>query len=81
MPEPAVTIDPVTAQDIVVRSTRSSQVAADGYQFVSEAMRLGHQRSSDFAAANAARVVLESGSGRTRILDATIAGQRASGAA
>jgi hypothetical protein len=56
-------------------------VAADGYQFVSEAMRLGHQRSSDFAAANAARVVLESGSGRTRILDATIAGQRASGAA
>jgi hypothetical protein len=80
-PDPCVTLDSVTAQDIVQRSMRSSQVAADGYQFVSEQMRLGHQRSSDFASANAARVVLESGSGRTRNLDTTIAGQKVSGGA
>jgi len=77
--QPCVVFDDVTAQDIVQRSMRSSQVAADGYQFVSEAMRLGHQRSADFASANAARVVLEAGSGRARNLDTTIAGQKASG--
>lgn len=78
-PEQAVQFDPVSAQEQVGRANRSSQVAADGYQFVSEAMRLGHQRSSDFASANAARVVLEAGSGRARNLDTTIAGQQASG--
>ena len=76
--EPCVVFDDVTAQDIVQRSTRSSQVAADGYQFVSEAMRLGHERGVNFADANAARIVLEAGSGRVRNLDATVAGQAAS---
>lgn len=80
-PDPCVTFDAVTAQDIVQRSTRSSQVAADGYQFVSEAMRLGHQISTSLAQANAARVILEAGSGRVRNLDGTVAGQKASAAA
>jgi hypothetical protein len=80
-PDPCVTIDSVSAQDIVNRSMRSSQVAADGYQFVSESMRLGHQIAQNLAHANAARVILEAGSGRVRNLDNTIAGQKASAGA
>lgn len=78
-PPPCVTVDSMTVQEIVARAARSSQVAADGYQFVSESMRLGHQLSTGLAHANAARVVLEAGSGRVRILDSTVAGERASG--
>lgn len=78
-PDPCVTLDAVTAQDIVQRSMRSSQVAADGYQFVSESMRLGHTIATNLAHANAARVILEAGSGRVRNLDSTVSGQKASG--
>ena len=80
-PDPCVTLDAVTAQDVVQRAMRSSQVAADGYQFVSEAMRLGYERGMNLSDATAGRVILEAGAGRARNLDTTISGQKASGGA
>lgn len=79
MPEPCVQMDSASIQQLVLRQNLSSQVAADGYQFVSESMRLNHQLATGLANANAARVVLEAGSGRVRNLDATIAGEKSSG--
>lgn len=60
-----------------------AQHAANGLTVLVEAMRYGYQTGKDrvsFAEATGVRHVEESGSGRVRIQDATVAGGQASGA-
>jgi hypothetical protein len=64
---------------VVTRDMRANSVASEGFSFLAEQARLGYTRSINFADALAVRVIEESGSGRSRILDTTLAAQKSSG--
>lgn len=67
-----------TAELLMKRAVHSSQVASENYEFSTNQSRLNHQSRDSMGDALAARVVLESGSGRVRITDPTTAGMKPS---
>lgn len=76
---PPIDMGEKTAEMCMKRSWDAAQIAADNYEFASSQSRLAHQSAQNFRDAMASRLVMEAGSGRTRGLDTTIAGTKASG--
>ncbi len=68
-----------TAELLMKRSIDSHQIASENYEFATNQARLRFEESGNFKDALAVRIVEESGSGRVRITDPTISGQKTSG--
>lgn len=67
-----------TAELLLHRAQTSFQIASENYEFATNQARLKFEESGNFKDALAVRIVEESGSGRVRITDPTVAGMGAS---
>ena len=82
MPDPAVQIDNVSASLLHLHANNGAQRQADGSAHYAENLRydfLFQKNRVNFADSIGVRHVTESGAGRVRNLDSTIAGEKASG--